>query len=354
MHEISSVLTRPFSSIFFRLRFYSIGADWRDSESWSDVCFPALSVSSSQRTLTGILQFHLILILSARRSHQTPQFKGSVPPDGPPLQKPILNLGCHPCFWPNGHKSEVPTIRSLDLSNLVEQLTRLREIFTNAYQFIMGFPGGSGEGSGTPLQSSCLENPRDGGAWWAAVCGVAQSRTRLKWPSSCSGVRQHPPPLRSILWQALVTARVSSWNDFSDYLVFLACLPHENVSQWQGPCLSICCSIPAPDITTGHIVGAQLWTDWGTHKVVVRIACVNTKPLQSCPTLCDPMDWIPPGSSVHGILQVRILEWVAVPSSRGSSWPRDRTHVSYVSCIGRQVLYPWCHLGSLLWGLNVC
>ena len=41
-----------------------------------------------------------------------------------------------------------------------------------------------GEGNGTPLQYSCLENPRDGGAWWAAVYGVAQSRTRLKWLSS--------------------------------------------------------------------------------------------------------------------------------------------------------------------------
>ena len=43
-----------------------------------------------------------------------------------------------------------------------------------------------GEGNGTPLQYSCLENPRDGGAWWAAVYGVAQSRTRLKWLSSSS------------------------------------------------------------------------------------------------------------------------------------------------------------------------
>ena len=43
-----------------------------------------------------------------------------------------------------------------------------------------------GEGNGSPLQCSCLENPRDGGAWWAAVYGVAQSRTRLKWLSSSS------------------------------------------------------------------------------------------------------------------------------------------------------------------------
>ena len=58
--------------------------------------------------------------------------------------------------------------------------------------------------------------------------------------------------------------------------------------------------------------------------------CVHA---QSCPALFDPMDSSPPGSSVHGILQARILEWVAIPSSRGSSPLRDRTHVSGVSCI---------------------
>ena len=46
---------------------------------------------------------------------------------------------------------------------------------------------------------------------------------------------------------------------------------------------------------------------------------------QSCSTLCDPMDCSPPGSCVHGILQARILEWVAISSSRGTSWPRKRT-----------------------------
>ena len=54
------------------------------------------------------------------------------------------------------------------------------------------------------------------------------------------------------------------------------------------------------------------------------------KSLQSCLTFCDPMDHSPPGSSVLGILQARILEGVAVPSSRGSSQPRDPTCVSYV------------------------
>ena len=52
---------------------------------------------------------------------------------------------------------------------------------------------------------------------------------------------------------------------------------------------------------------------------------------QSSPTLCDPVDYSLPGSSVHGILQARILEWVAIPFSRGSSQPRDRTQVSRIA-----------------------
>ena len=48
-------------------------------------------------------------------------------------------------------------------------------------------------------------------------------------------------------------------------------------------------------------------------------------------TLCDSMDCSPPGSSVHGILQARTLEWIAIPFSRGSSWPRDWTQVSYIA-----------------------
>ena len=47
-----------------------------------------------------------------------------------------------------------------------------------------------GEGNGNPLQCSCLENPRDGGAWWAAICGVAQNRTRLMWLISSSSSRE--------------------------------------------------------------------------------------------------------------------------------------------------------------------
>ena len=62
---------------------------------------------------------------------------------------------------------------------------------------------------------------------------------------------------------------------------------------------------------------------------------------QSYATLCDPVNCNPPGSSLHGIFQAKILDRVAVFFSRGSSWPRDGTHVSWVSYVGRCILYRW-------------
>ena len=55
-----------------------------------------------------------------------------------------------------------------------------------------------------------------------------------------------------------------------------------------------------------------------------------------CLALCDPTNCSLPGSSIHGILQARVLEWVAISFSRGSSQPRDQTRIS---CVGRQILY---------------
>ena len=66
---------------------------------------------------------------------------------------------------------------------------------------------------------------------------------------------------------------------------------------------------------------------------------------QSCLTLCDPMDCSPPGPSVHRISQARILEWVAISSSRGSSRPKDRTLVSYISCKEKDWLFFAASLG---------
>ena len=74
-------------------------------------------------------------------------------------------------------------------------------------------------------------------------------------------------------------------------------------------------------------------------RLVTSGVCMRAKLLQLCLTRGDFMDCNLPGSCVHGILQARILEWVAMPSSRVFSQPRDQTHISYVSYIGRQVLY---------------
>ena len=68
--------------------------------------------------------------------------------------------------------------------------------------------------------------------------------------------------------------------------------------------------------------------------------CVCVRSIsQSCPTLCNPLDCSPSRSSVHGISQARILQWVAISYSRGSSWHKDQTCSPCVSCIGRRFLY---------------
>ena len=89
-----------------------------------------------------------------------------------------------------------------------------------------------------------------------------------------------------------------------------------------------------------------------------ELSCMCAQSLQSCPTLCNPMDHSPPGSSVHEILKARILEWIAMPFSRGSSQPRDRTRTC-LYC--RWIIYPLSHLGSRelshihpLWENHIC
>ena len=120
-----------------------------------------------------------------------------------------------------------------------------------------------GEGNGNPLQCSCLENPRDGVAWWAAIFGVTQSRTRLKQLSSSS----------------------SSSHGNKD----------------------------------GNVI-------WAKRNKLQSYFTLKVKVAHQCPTLCDPM-----GYTVHGILQARILEWVAIPFSKGSSRPRNRTRASRIA-----------------------
>ena len=79
--------------------------------------------------------------------------------------------------------------------------------------------------------------------------------------------------------------------------------------------------------------------------VFCHLLVIDLEVTRSCPTLSDHMDCSLLGSCVHGILQARILEWVAILFSRGSFWTKGWT---WVSCIGRQILYSLSHLESQL------
>ena len=74
------------------------------------------------------------------------------------------------------------------------------------------------------------------------------------------------------------------------------------------------------------------------HSLVFQSCCLLQR-AQSCLTLCDPTDYSPPGSSVNGIFQARMLGWVAISFSMGSPQARDQTHVSCVSYTGRWILF---------------
>ena len=136
-----------------------------------------------------------------------------------------------------------------------------------------------GGGDGTPLQYPCLENPIDRGAWWPTVHGVAKSQTWLKLVSSSSS------------WADITDCWGSSLGDSQRFVLLIERL-----------------------LFFSHCI----WL------------------------FCDPMDCNPPGSSVHGISQARILEWVDISFSNGSSWPRNQLHI----CLKnehdtRQIFHHW-------------
>ena len=97
----------------------------------------------------------------------------------------------------------------------------------------------------------------------------------------------------------------------------------------KGPWHTLSYSYDFPVL--GNHVGWRWWQRKTGCSSVVLVA-------RLCLTLCDPVDYNPPGSSIHGILQARLLEWVAMPFSRGSSQPRDWT---LVSCIAGRFFTIW-------------
>ena len=105
-------------------------------------------------------------------------------------------------------------------------------------------------------------------------------------------------------------------------------LPLVLVLNWEWLCPS---SSTASQPPRGHLTmsGSLFWLSQLDRRLLLASSgwrLVKVKVTQSCPTLCDPI-----GYTVHGILQARILEWVAFPFSRGSSQPRDQTQVSCIA-----------------------
>ena len=150
-----------------------------------------------------------------------------------------------------------------------------------------------GEGNGNPLQCSCLENPRDRGAWWAAIYGVTQSQTRLKRLSSSSTNMEYLP--LSLVFPCFPCAEIS----------FIFC--HYIFIFWNGQLME-------NSKNNLHLIYYNYFSKEEMKSFIT--SCMPDKSLQLCLTLCDPIGHSTPGSSVHGILQARIQEWSAMPLSR--------------------------------------
>ena len=90
-----------------------------------------------------------------------------------------------------------------------------------------------------------------------------------------------------------------------------------------------------------YILDTQIWVSLNSWPVpYTTLISICSMQAQLCLTLCSPVNWSPPDSSVHGISQARVLEWVAISFFRRSSQPRDQTPISCVSCISRWIHYP--------------
>ena len=169
---------------------------------------------------------------------------------------------------------------------------------------IPGLRRSLGEGNGNPLQYSCLENPLGRGAWRATVHGIKDSDTTERLTRWC--IRRLLPPQRS---------PPSAWR--------CSAQKTQKNQMW-----------PSDGTATQHSYALR-----EPQSSAVFSARTHAQALQLHLTLCDPMDCSLLSSSVRGILQARILEWVAISSPRGSSQTKDLTHISCPSCIAGSFSY---------------
>ena len=162
-----------------------------------------------------------------------------------------------------------------------------------------------GEGNGNPLRYSCLENPMDGGAWQAAVHGVTKSRTLLSdftFTFHFHALEKEMATHSSVLaWRLLGMGEPGGLPSIgrteSDTTEVTQQQQHD--SYFNTLCFY------SPRQTKDHQVNLNQESE------------SESEVAQLCPTLCDPMDCSLSGSSVHGIFQARVLEWIAISFSNG-------------------------------------
>ena len=187
------------------------------------------------------------------------------------------------------------------------------------------------EGNGTPLQYSCLEIPMDGGAWKAAVHGVTEGRAGLSdftFTFHFHALEKEMATHSSVLaWRipgmgepgalpSMGSHRVG--HDWSD-------LAAENTYNLNNVKIIIFL-IYVPNVELGDGLQSLLGNQTSVHINVDSGWWRFSHSVMS--DSCDPMDCSLPGSSVHGIFQARILEWVAISFSKRSPWPRNWIRIS--------------------------
>ena len=177
----------------------------------------------------------------------------------------------------------------------------------------------------------------------AAAAKSLQSCSTL-WPyehsllgSSVHGILQ----ARILESVAMLSSRRSSQTRDQTLISYISCIGRQVLYQWHhlgSPHVIIIHLSKHAMNSTKSKSKRKLCMDFGWITVygigsclVTNISFLWSEVAQSCPTLFNPVDCSPPGSFVHGILQARILEWIAISFSRGPSWPRDRTQVSHIA-----------------------